>query len=140
MKRTFLDECFKAWMDYPRDRFPLEDFRRCFKEQYRRNGIVMIQPITNKHMDGVMIADVQHGFMFNNEHNLEIAMRLIRLWGFNITTRLEHDDIRSYTAYIVHLPEEYLLHHLGRNKSGIIRTYLRRIANVDRTKIKKPND
>ena len=43
MAQTFLDECFKARMDYLRERFPLEDFRKKFKEEYTRRGMVMMQ-------------------------------------------------------------------------------------------------
>ena len=137
MNKTFLDECFKARMDYKRNRFPIEDFRRCFKEQYRRNGVVMIQPIVNKDMYDVMIADDQHGFLFNSERNLDVALRLLHLWGFSVTIRREHDEYMERTAYIVQLPDEYLKHHVGSDKAGIIRTGLRTLGNVDRTKKKK---
>lgn len=140
MKQTFLDECFKARMDYLQKRFPIESFRRLFKQQYVRNGLVMIQPIVNKDMDGVMIADSEAGFIFNNEHNLDVALRLLRLWGFDVTTRREHDERRTYTAYIVQLPDEYLRRKLGSDKAGIIRTGLRSLSNVDRTKKQKPFD
>ena len=127
-------------MDYLQKRFPIESFRRLFRQQYVRNGLVMIQPIVNKDMDGVMIADDQHGFLFNSERNLDVALRLLRLWGFDVTMRREHDERRAYTAYIVQLPDEYLTHHVGSDKAGIIRTGLRSISNVDRTKKKKPYD
>ena len=140
MNKTFLDECFKARMDYLRKRFPVEEFRQYFKEQYRRNGVVMIQPIVNKDMDGVMIADDRHGFMFNSERNLDVALRLLRLWGFDVTKRREHDERRAYTAYIVQLPDDYLTRHVGSDKAGIIRTGLRTLSNVDRTKKQKPSD
>ena len=140
MEKTFLDECFKARMDNLRDRFPIEDFRRCFKDQYRQNGMVMIQPTTNSTMAAVMIADEQHGFIFRTQHDLDVALRLLRLWGFNVTTRRETDLHREYTAYIVQLPDDYLTHHVGSNKAGIIRTGLRSISNVDRTKRQKPFD
>lgn len=140
MNKTFLDECFKARMDYLLERFPLEDFRRLFKQQYVRNGLVMIQPIVNKDMDDVMVADSNAGFIFNNEHNLDVALRLLRLWGFDVTTRREHDEHKTYTAYIVQLPNDYLTHHVGSDKAGIIRTGLRSISNVDRTKKPKSFD
>lgn len=79
-------------MDYLRKRFPIESFRRLFKQQYIRNGFVMIQPIVNKDMDDVMIADSEAGFIFNNEHNIDIALRLVRRWGFGVTMRQEHDE------------------------------------------------
>ena len=140
MNKTFLDECFKARMDYLRDRFPIEDFRRCFKEQYRQNGMVMIQPTTNSTMAAVMIADEQHGFIFRTQHDLDVALRLLRLWGFNVTTRRETDLHREYTAYIVQLPDDYLTHHVGSDRAGSIRTGLRTLSNVDRTKKQKPFD
>ena len=140
MNKTFLDECFKARMDYLRKRFPIESFRRLFKQQYVRNGLVMIQPIVNKDMNDVMIADSNVGFIFNNEHDLDVALRLLRLWGFNVTTRRETDLHRTYTAYIANLPDDYLTHHVGSDKAGRIRTGLRSISNVDRTKKKKPYD
>ena len=140
MNKTFLDECFKARMDYLQKRFPIESFRRLFKQQYVRYGYVMIQPIVNKNMDGVMVADSGAGFMFNNEHNLDVALRLLRLWGFEVTMRREHDERRAYTAYIVQLPDDYLTHHVGSDKAGIIRTGLRSLSNVDRTKKQKPFD
>ena len=140
MDKTFLDECFKARMDYLQKRFPIESFRRLFKQQYVRYGLVMIQPIVNKDMDGVIIADEQHGFIFNNEHNLDIALWLVRRWGFSVTMRREHDDRKEYTAYIVQLSDEYLRRKQGSDKAGIIRTGLRSISNVDRTKKQKPFD
>ena len=140
MDTTFLDECFKARMDYLQKRFPIESFRRLFKQQYVRNGLVMIQPIVNKDMDGVIIADSEAGFIFNNEHNLDIALWLVRRWGFSVTMRREHDERKAYTAYIVQLPDDYLTHHVGSDKAGIIRTGLRTPSNVDRTKKQKPFD
>ena len=140
MNKTFLDECFKARIDYLQKRFPIESFRRLFKQQYVRNGLVMIQPIVNKDMDDVMIADSEAGFIFNNEHNLDIALWLVRRWGFSVTKRCEHEGGREYTAYIVQLPDDYLTRHVGSDKAGIIRTGLRSISNVDRTKKQKPFD
>lgn len=140
MDTRFLDECFKARMDYLQQRFPIESFRRMFKQQYVRNGLVMIQPIVNKDMDDVMIADSKAGFIFNNEHNLDVALRLLRLWGFDVTMRREHDERKTYTAYIVQLSDEYLRRQLGSDKAGIIRTGLRALSNVDRTKKQKPFD
>jgi hypothetical protein len=140
MNTTFLDECFKARMDYLQKRFPIESFRRLFKQQYVCNGLVMIQPIVNKDMDGVMIADSEAGFIFINEDNLDIALWLVRRWGFSVTKRCEHDGRREYTAYIVQLPDEYLRRKQGSDKAGIIRTGLRSLSNVDRTKIQKPFD
>ena len=134
MNKTFLDECFKARMDHLRKRFPIESFRRLFKQQYVRYGLVMIQPIVNKYMNDVMIADSNAGFIFNNEHDLDVALRLLRLWGFEVTMRREHDERKTYTAYIVQLPDDYLTHHVGSDKAGIIRTGLRTLSNVDRTK------
>ena len=140
MDTTFLDECFKARMDYLQKRFPIESFRRLFKQQYVRNGLVMIQPIVNKDMDGVIIADSEAGFMFNNEHNLDIALWLVRRWGFSVTMRRELDVHKTYTAYIVQLSDEYLRRQLGSDRAGIIRTGLRSISNVDRTKRQEPYD
>ena len=138
MNKAFLDECFKARMDYQQKRFPLESFRRLFRQQYMRNGLVQLQPIVNKNMDDVMIADNNIGFIFNNEHNLDVALRLLRLWGFRVTMRREHYERKTYTAYIAQLPDDYLTHHLGSNRAGIVRTGLRRLSNVDWTKKKKP--
>lgn len=140
MNKTFLDECFKARMDYLQKRFPIESFRRLFKQQYVRNGLVMIQPIVNKNMDDVMIADSDAGFIFNNEHNLDVALRLLCLWGFDVTKLREHDERKAYTAYIVQLSDDYLRRQLGSDKAGIIRTGLRTLSNVDRTKKQKPSD
>lgn len=137
MNKTFLDECFKARMDYQQKRFPIKSFQRLFKQQYMLNGLVLLQPIVNKDMDDVMIADNNVGFIFNNEHNLDVALRLLRLWGFRVTMRLEHDERKTYTAYIAQLPDDYLTHHVGSNRAGIIRTGLRRLSNVDRTKKQK---
>ena len=140
MNKTFLDECFKARMDYLRKRFPIESFRRLFKQQYVRYGLVMIQPIVNKDMNDVMIADSNSGFTFNNEHDLDVALRLLRLWGFDVTMRREHDERKTYTAYIVQLPDDYLTHHVGSDRAGIVRTGLRTLSNVDRTKKQKEED
>ena len=127
-------------MDYLQKRFPIESFRRLFKQQYMRNGLVMIQPIANKDMNDVMIADSDAGFIFNNEHNLDVALRLLRLWGFSVTMRREHDERKAYTAYIVQLPDEYLRRKQGSDKAGIIRTGLRSLSNVDRAKVEKQWD
>jgi len=127
-------------MDYLRKRFPIESFRRLFKQQYVRYGLVMIQPIVNKDMNDVMIADSNSGFTFNNEHDLDVALRLLRLWGFDVTMRREHDERKTYTAYIVQLPDDYLTHHVGSDRAGIVRTGLRTLSNVDRTKKQKEED
>ena len=140
MNKTFLDECFKARMDYLQKRFPIESFRRLFKQQYVRNGLGMIQPIVDKNMDDVMVADSGAGFIFNNEHNLDIALWLVRRWGFSVTKRCEHEGGREYAAYIVQLSDEYLRRQLGSDKAGTIRTGLRSISNIDREKIKKQRD
>jgi len=137
MNKTFLDECFKARMDYQQKRFPIKSFRRLFKQQYMRNGLVQLQPIVNKNMDDVMIADNNVGFIFNNEHNLDVALRLLRLWGFNVTMRREHDEHKTYTAYIAQLSDDYLRRQLGSNRAGIVRTGLRSLSNVDRVKKQK---
>lgn len=133
MNTKLMDECFHARMNVHQGRFSLEEFKRLFREQYERNGYVMIQPITNKHMNAMMIADTQCGFIFNSQRNLGTALRLLRLWGFSITQRREHDDMREYSAYIVQLPDDYLKHHLGSDRAGIIRTGLRNMQqNTDR--------
>ena len=140
MNTTFLDECFKARMDYLRERFPLEDFRKMFKEEYARRGMVIMQPtIVSTLSEGVM-HDCSHGFLFKTQHNLDIALWLVRRWGFGVTKRCEHDDRKEYTAYIVQLPDEYLRRKQGSDKAGIIRTGLRSLSNVDRTKKQKPSD
>lgn len=43
-------------------------------------------------------------------------------------------------AYIVQLSDEYLRRQVGSDKAGIIRTGLRTLSNVDRTKKQKPSD
>ena len=134
MNTTFMDECFRARMNHLNSRIPIEDFKRRFKEQYERNGMVMIQPITNPSQDAVMIADYKAGFIFKTQHDLDAVLNLLRRWGFNVTTWREHDERRAYTAYIVQLPDEYIARHLGSEKAGMIRTGLRSISNVDRTK------
>ncbi len=140
MDTTFLDECFKARVDYLRERFPLEDFRKKFKEEYARRGMVMMQPtIVSTPSKGFMF-HYSHGFLFKTQHNLDVALRLLRLWGFSITERCEHEGGREYTAYIVQLPDEYLRRQMGSDKAGIIRTALRTLSNVDRTKKQKPSD
>lgn len=140
MDTTFLDECFKARVDYLRERFPLEDFRKKFKEEYARRGMVMMQPtIVSSLSEGVTL-DCSHGFLFKTQHNLDVALRLLRLWGFDVTMRREHDERKAYTAYIVQLPDEYLRRQMGSDKAGIIRTGLRTLSNVDRTKKQKPSD
>jgi hypothetical protein len=127
-------------MNHLNGRIPIEDFKRRFKEQYERNGMVMIQPITNPSQDAVMIADYKAGFIFKTQHDLDAVLNLLRRWGFNVTTWREHDERRAYTAYIVQLPDDYLTHHVGSDKAGIIRTGLRTLSNVDRTKKQKPSD
>lgn len=140
MDTTFLDECFKARVDYLRERFPLEDFRKKFKEEYARRGMVMMQPTIVSTLSEGVTHDCSHGFLFKTQHNLDVALRLLRLWGFDVTIRREHDERKTYTAYIVQLPEEYLRRQLGSDKAGIIRTGLRTLSNVDRTKKQKPSD
>lgn len=135
-----MDECFRARMNHLNGRFPIEDFKRRFKEQYEQNGMVMIQPITNPSQDAVMIADYEAGFIFKTQHDLDTVLNLLRRWGFNVTTRREHDERRAYTAYIVQLSDEYIARHLGSEKAGMIRTGLRSISNVDRTKKRKSSE
>ena len=140
MDTTFLDECFKARMDYLGERFPLEDFRKKFKEEYARRGMVMMQPtIVSTLSEGVTL-HCSHGFLFKTQHNLDVALWLVRRWGFIVTKRCEHEGGREYTAYIVQLSDEYLRRHLGSDKAGIIRTGLRTLSNVDRKKKQKPSD
>lgn len=140
MEKTFLDECFKALVDYRRERFPLADFRKKFKEEYARRGMVMMQPtIVSTLSEGVML-NYSHGFLFKTQHNLDVALWLVRRWGFSVTKRREHEGGREYTAYIVQLPDEYLRRQLGSDKAGRIRTWLRSTSNVDRTKKHKPSD
>ena len=140
MDTTFLDECFKARVDYLRERFPLEDFRKKFKEEYARRGMVMMQPTIISTLSKGVAHDCLHGFLFKTQHNLDIALWLVRRWGFSVTKRCEHEGGGEYTAYIVQLPDEYLRRHQGRDKAGIIRTGLRTLSNVDRTKKQKPFD
>lgn len=132
MDKDFLDECFKARIAHQQKRFPIKEFKRCFKEQYVQNGLVMIQTTTNSSMSSVMIDDKAYGVIFNNEHNRDLALRIIRLWGFSVTLRREVKENRKCEAYIAQLPDDYLKHHLGSSKAGIIRTGLRHLKNVNR--------
>ena len=134
---SFMDECFMARMDYLRGRFSLKDFKRHLKEQYAQHGIAQIQHSINQDQKDVMNADAQYGFIFNNEHARDIALQLIRRWGFSITKRREYDDTREYLAYLVQLPDDYIIRHAGSIKAGLIRTGLRRLQNVDMTKYKR---
>lgn len=140
MNTTFLDECFKARMDYLRERFPLKDFRKKFKEEYARRGMVMMQPTIVSTLSEGVTHDSSHGFLFKTQHNLDIALWLVCRWGFCVTKRCEHEGGREYTAYIVQLSDEYLRRQLGSDKAGIIRTGLRSISNIDREKVKKQRD
>lgn len=140
MNTTFLDECFKARVDYLRERFPLDDFRKKFKEEYARRGVVMMQPTIVSTLSEGVTHDCSHGFLFKTQHNLDIALWLVRRWGFSVTKRCEHEGGREYTAYIVQLSDEYLRRQLGSDKAGIIRTGLRTLSNVDRTKVEKQWD
>jgi len=108
MNKTFLDECFKARVDCLRERFPLEDFRKKFKEEYARRGMVMMQPTIVSTLSEGVTHDGSHGFLFKTQHNLDTALWLVRRWGFSVTMRCEHEGGREYTAYIVQLPDEYL--------------------------------
>ena len=141
MKQTFLDECFKARMDYLQERFQIEDFRKQFKKEYVRHGMVMIQDVTQEMLNSWgMVLDNEHGFIFKTQHNLDIALWLVRRWGFSVTRRCERDGRREYSAYIVQLPDDYLRRTMGSDRAGIISTGLRRLSNVDRTKKQKPFD
>lgn len=141
MKQTFLDECFKARMDYLRERFPLEDFRKKFKEEYTRRGMVMMQdkPVNMLNSCG-MVLDSEHGFIFSSQHNIDIALWLVRRWGFSVTKRCEHEGRKEFSAYIVQLPDEYLRRMVVSDKAGMVKTGLRSISNVDRTKIERKKD
>ena len=140
MNTTFLDECFKARMDYLRGRFPLEDFRKKFKEEYARRGMVMMQPTIVSTLSEGVTHDCSHGFLFKTQRNLDFALWLVRRWGFSVTKRCEHEGGREYAAYIVQLSDEYLRRQVGSDKAGIIRTGLRSISNIDRENIKKQSD
>ena len=136
MNTAFLDECFKARMDILQKRFPLEEFRRKFKEEYARRGMVMIRnKVVNLDLDGGMKLDPDYGFIFSSQHNLDIALRLLRLWGFRIIGRCdEYDHPGEAFAYYIQLPDEYLRRHLGSWQAGRVGTGLRSISNVNKEK------
>lgn len=141
MDTTFLDECFKARMNTLRGRFPLDDFRKKFREEYARRGIVMIQDkVVNVDLAGGMTLDSDHGFIFSSQRNLDIALWLLRRWGFNVMLRREHDERQVYSAYVVQLPDEYLRRQMGSDRAGIISTGLRSVRDVDRTKRKESSE
>ena len=135
MNTAFLDECFKARMDCLQKRFPLEDFRRNFREEYARRGMVMIQDkVADWELAGGMKLDTEYGFIFSSQRNLDIALRLLRRWGFRITRWREYDHLGEATAYVAQLPDEYLRHHLGSWQAGRVGTGLRSISNVNKEK------
>ena len=122
-------------MDILQKRFPLEEFRRKFKEEYARRGMVMIRnKVVNLDLDGGMKLDPDYGFIFSSQHNLDIALRLLRRWGFRITRWREYDHLGEATAYVAQLPDEYLRHHLGSWQAGRVGTGLRSISNVNKEK------
>lgn len=135
MKESFMDECFRAWA--MSNRFPLKDFRKKFLEEYARKGMVLIQPmILDDQFDGGMRVDNQHGFIFSRQDFLDIALRLLRRWGFDVMLIREIYENRAMTAYLVDLPDEYIRRHCGSYIAGVVRTYHRSKQNVDMTKKK----
>ena len=141
MDKTFMDECFRARMEYTRDRFPLEEFRKRFLEEYTRYGKVTIQgEIISMPNVGGLVNNSEYGFMFSNQHSLDFALRLIRRWGFDVIHVRKRNEIRKCTAYIVQLPHKYIVRHLGSERAGIIRTGLRSIKDIDMTKWRDPYD
>ena len=141
MEQKFMDECFRARMEYTRDRFPLEEFRKRFLEDYTHYGKVTIQgEILSMPNVGGLVNNREYGFAFSNQHSLDFALRLIRRWGFDVIHVRKRKAIREYTAYIVQLPQEYIVRHLGSERAGIIRTGLRSIKDIDMTKRQNPYD
>ncbi len=135
---AFLDECFKARVDYVQGRFPLEDFRTKFREEYARRGLVMIQDkLAGCQLERGMTLEPLHGFIFSSRHHLDIALRLLRRCGFSVMRCREYGQQGEATAYVVQLPGEYLRRHLGSSKAGQVSTGLRSIANVNRDKRQK---
>ena len=105
-----------------------------------RNNNVMMQPTIVSTLSEGVTHDCSHGFLFKTQRNLDIALWLVRRWGFSVTRRCERDGRREYSAYIVQLPDDYLRRTVGSDRAGIISTGLRSISNVDRTKKQKPFD
>ena len=127
MHTDFMDKCFNARMRYKRGVFPLQEFKQKFIDEYARNGLVMIQLKTVGTMyAGVMYVDRDHGFIFNSEHYRDVALSLLREWGFNVMLKREYDGNQELSAYVAQLPDKYL-----RNKNKEMKRHRREKAVSD---------
>ena len=134
-----MDKCFKARMEYQQNKFPLDEFRKRFLEDYTRYGKVTIQgEILSMPNIGGLVNNREYGFVFSNQHSLDFALRLIRRWGFDVIHVRKRNASKECTAYIVQLPHEYVVRHVGSERAGIIRTGLRSIKDIDMTKRRDP--
>lgn len=141
MNTEFMDKCFQARMNCKRRRFPLQEFKQKFIELFAQDGLVIIQTNTIPNMcAGVMDAGSGFGFVFDCQHNRDIALRLLRKWGFKIVLRREYDGSQELSAYAVQLPDEYLSRKISSDKRGEIRTGLRSTEYIDKTKVRKRYD
>ena len=135
MNTEFMDECLRARLEYLQDRFQIEDFRRMFRQEYARRGMVMIQDkASTVKLAGGMTLDAEYGFIFSSKRYLDFAMCMLRHCGFNVIHRREHDRRGEYSAYVVQLGDEFISRRLGSERAGRIRTGLRSISNIDREK------
>lgn len=88
MNNYLMDKCFRARMQKKKELFPIDDFKEKFVDEFAKRGIVFIQDtvLQTKLYDEIEIDD-KHGMMFNSQKNLNIAIRLLRRWGFSVTAR-----------------------------------------------------
>lgn len=124
MNTYLMDECFRARMQQKKELFPIDDFREKLVDEFAKRGIVFIQDtvLQTKLYDEIEIDD-NCGMMFNSQKNLNIAIRLLRRWGFSVTAIAATDEHRG--CYIVQMPDAYLRNKISKDKLGIIHTGIR---------------
>lgn len=124
MNTNLIDECFRARMQQKRELFPVSEFRQMIIEDYAKHGIVYIQDtIINPDNVKAIVLDPVCGLLFNSQKNLNIALRLLRRWGFSVTTIKANSN--HCGCYIVQLPKEYLRNKIGKDQLGTIYTGIR---------------
>ncbi len=124
MNTYLMDECFRARMQRKKELFPISEFKKMLVEDFSKHGIVFIQNIIlNPDYAEKIVLDPTCGIRFNSQKNLNIALRLLRRWGFSITEIKANEN--HCGCYIVQLSKEYLRNKIGKDQLGTIYTGIR---------------
>ena len=134
MNTYLMDECFRKRMQHNKELFPIYDFKEKLVEEYTKHGVVFIQNVIldPEMYENEIELDPTCGMLFNSQKNLNIALRLLRRWGFSVTT-VAATDYHS-GCYVVQLPGAYLRNKISKDKLGIIHTGIRGFQSRDKKK------